>query len=292
MAWESDVKRSLTISFLIATLGTSASLMAAPKPLVMVSIPPQEWLVKSLAGDAVEIRALLASGTDPHTFEPTARQLKNAAKASMYFTQGIPFEDRLIPKLTALNPQLAVAAMDEKIKKREEGEEPGHEHGGHRHHHDPHIWLSPDRYCQMASNTATRLSAAYPDLRQTLASGLNKTVAEIRTADTRLRQKIRPGTVWVVYHPAWDYFADDYGIKLLTIEHDGKEPSARHMAQIVKLAKEKKASLVLNQPQGNQRSAQIVAKQLKVKLVAADPLDPDWPALMRRLGDLAGNPEN
>jgi len=79
-----------------------------------------------------------------------------------------------------------------------------------------------------------------------------------------------------VFHPAWGYFALDYGLIQTSIEFEGKEPSPRRLAAIVSLAKAKGAKAIFVQPQMSQRTAGTIAQAVGAKLVVADPLAEDW----------------
>jgi zinc transport system substrate-binding protein len=272
--------------------GLFALAVAAPaesaevRPVVFVSIPPQAWLVKRLAGEAVEVQALLVAGANPHTFEPGARQIKKLSEASLFLTLGLPFERPLVGRAAALNPRLAVAAADAGIAKlgaHEHGHahEPGHlccAEGG-----DPHIWLSPRLFAAVASNTVQALAQALPLPREALSQKLAETLAEIGAADRAARaaaQAMRAKT-WVVYHPSWSYFAQDYGLSLLVIEEDGKAPSARHLAEVIGQARAAGVRTVFAEAQYDARPARTLAAQLGAAVATLDPLQEDWPALMR-----------
>ena len=275
--------------FLVAALA-SAALSAAERPIVFVSIPPQAWLVKRLAGEAAEVQTLLTSGANPHTYEPTARQIKKLSEAALYLTVGLPFEVPLAARSGRLNAALKLAGMDAGIAKRGV---PGHDHGHAEPGHvcaaggDPHIWLSPRLLCAMASNTVAALEQALPQQRAALAANLEKTVAEIRAADDAVREKLRSLSVrtWVVYHPSWSYFADAYGLTMVTVEQDGKAPSARHLADVIRQTQSAGVKVVFTEPQYDRRPALTLAKQVGARLAVIDPLREDWPALMREVAE-------
>lgn len=278
-----------TIGWRCLAIGLLAALGAQARPVVFVSIPPQAWLVKRLAGDAAEVQTLLAAGVNPHTYEPNSRQLRKLAEASLYLTVGMPFEAPLAERAAALNPSLAVAAMDTGIAKRG-----AHAHG-HDHDHgapghvcggaggDPHIWLAPRLMCAMASNTVTALERALPALRPGLAGRLAATVADIRAVDDAVRERLaglRTRT-WVVYHPSWSYFAESYGLVLLAVEEDGKTPSARHLTATIRQAREAGVRVVFTEPQYDRRPVTALARQVGARLEVIDPLAEAWPELMR-----------
>jgi len=284
------MKTGLRHAFYLSGLGFILALgaMAQDRPVVFVSIPPQAWLVRRLAGEAVDVQTLLPAGANPHLYEPTARQVKSLAQASFYFTLGLPFETTLATRTTKLGGTVRVAPMDLGIAKlgaHAHGE--GCAHGTHTcggAGGDPHIWLAPHLLSAMASNTVAALAQAMPQQREALADALTKTVAEITATDEAVRQVLRsaPQRTCVVYHPSWSYFAKAYGLSLLVIEQDGKAPSARHLANVIRQAKEAGVKVVFAEPQYDLKSAQTLAKQVGAQLETVDPLQEDWPALMRK----------
>jgi zinc transport system substrate-binding protein len=262
---------------------------AAERPVVFVSISPQAWLVKRLAGESVEVQTLLSAGGNPHTFEPGARQVKKLSDATLYLTVGMPFEAALVSRASRLNPGLSVAGMDAGMAKLGGGTAHDHDAPGHvcSAEGDPHIWLSPRLFCAMASNTVTALDRVFPQWHPAFVTNLACTVAEIQESDRAVRAAVRGASVkvWAAYHPSWSYFAEDYGLTLLVIEKDGKAPPARHLAEVIGRARAAGVKVVFAEPQYDSRPAQTVAKQVGARLETLDPLQEDWPALMRELAE-------
>ena len=279
-----SLREKIVVSFFCITVSAFAH---AQKPIVFVSIPPQLWLTKQIAGDAVDIQTLLPAGANPHTFEPTAKQIKKLAEASLALTIGLEFERSLVGRAQKLNFKLVAAPVDAGIEKL----------GAHAHHThapgggcaccgtggDPHIWLSPRRYAAMASNTTAALAQLLPKDTQTFEARRDAVMSEIRKIDAEIQRALEHAAVktCVVYHPSWTYFAADYGFTLLTIEQDGKTPSAKHLATVIAKAKAENAKVVISEPQYNQRPAQTVAKQIGARVELLNSLQEDWPALLR-----------
>ncbi|NMC21187.1 MAG: zinc ABC transporter solute-binding protein, partial [Thermogutta sp.] len=89
-----------------------------------------------------------------------------------------------------------------------------------------------------------------------------------------------------VYHPAWECFAADYGLRQVAIEKDGKEPSDRELTEMRQAAAETAIKLILTQPQISSRAAEAIARTAGLRLETADPLAADPTAELRRLADL------
>lgn len=276
------VVRSVLFSGL-CTLAVGAC--AQEKPIVLVSIPPQLWLVRELVGDAVDVHCLLPAGANPHTYEPDIRQLRALSRARLALPIGMPFDRLFLQKARHLNPALVSIPVDTNIAKIAEDDAHHHEHGEtcSDSGHDPHIWLSPRRFAGVATNTALALATLVPA--SDLSNRLMRVSHTIATLDQEARKTLAPfaGKLWVVYHPSWSYFAADYNLRLLTVEADGKSPSSRHIITIVKQARAAQVKAVFTEPQYDKRYAQAVADPLKARVEVIDPLQEEWPLLMQTL---------
>jgi len=137
--------------------------------------------------------------------------------------------------------------------------------------------------CAMASNTLAALAEALPENRTQMTENLHGAMAEILAADDTVRAELKglKSRTWVVYHPSWGYFAETYGLTLLILEQDGKTPSAKHLAQVIRQAQAAGVKTVFTEPQYDKRPARILAEQIGARLTVIDPLQEDWPALMR-----------
>lgn len=270
-----------SFAFLLAAFAFTGFGAPAPKPLVLVSIPPQAWIAERLLGSNAEIRCILPVGANPHTFEPDARALVQIANAKVLLTIGMPFERRFTERLRKNNPSLRIAATDAGIAKLADG------CGDPREEGDPHIWLSPKRFATVARNSAEALDSALPAERAAIDAHLAGLLAELRAIDAELARRLAsaPCKTWVVCHPSWTYFAADYGFTLLTVEEEGKAPSARQLVAIIKAARAAKASAVYTEPRLDPRQAATLAAGFGGRVVVLDPLEQDWPALMRKVAD-------
>lgn len=263
---------------------------AGEKPIVFVSIPAQAWLVKQLAGETLEVRTFLAVGGNPHSFEPTAHQIKRLAQANLYFTIGIPFETALTTRAAKLNTALKISAMDRGIEKLG-AYALQHDHAANDHAcmagGDPHIWLAPQLMAVMASNAVATLTQVFPQDQAALSQRLRTIVSDISALDAEIRERLKPLTIrtWMVTHPSWRYFAHTYGLTLLVLEQDGKAPTARHLAQMIQKATESKVALVFAEPQFDPQPARTLARQIGARVMVIDPLREDWPALMREVAE-------
>ena len=96
------MRKALLFSLvLILALAACASPVARDEPDkldISVSILPQQWFVDQIGGDRVRTQALVGSGDDPHTYEPSPKQMTNLADSELYFTIGVEFEAVWLPR--------------------------------------------------------------------------------------------------------------------------------------------------------------------------------------------------
>lgn len=257
---------------------------------VFVSITPQSYFVEKIAGERVNVHVMVAPGASPHTYEPSSGQMKKLAEAEAYFSIGVTFEKAWLDRIRAVNPDMAVVETDRGIKKQPASRHHGHDHG-HDHDHgamDPHIWLSPPLAKLQARNILEGLTRLDPDGREAYESNYAAFITEIVELDMALRNRLAPGQAFLVYHPAWGYFADAYGLEQIPVEVDGKAPKAKQIQQIIGQAKEKGIRVVMVQPQISSRDAETIAREIDGDTVKADPLAKNWAQNLKDVAELIG----
>lgn len=263
---------------------------AAAKPVLVVTLPPQRWLVRQLAGDAVEIEVMVSPGQNPHTFEPTGRQLARLAAARGWLTIGLPFEQTLLAKIRGTTPNLAAFPMDRQVGRLAE------DRAAHGHAHadaladctagaDPHVWLSPAGMAQLATNTCAALQTLLPGQRaafnEALAAFSHRMAGLQRELEATL-QAVKGRTFWV-YHPSWGYFARSFGLVQVAVEADGREPVPRELARLVERARQARIRVLFADPQVDPRPVRSLAAQLGAEVAELDPLAEDWDTNLRHV---------
>jgi len=301
--------RALILTILWALGLTTPALAAAPEPILAAGTPPLAWLAGRVAGQPV--LALSGPGQNPHTFEPSPKQAAQLAGAKVYFSLDLPFEEKLLPKVAAANPGLKVVDLADGLDLMPAAEhghetegpahgptkaEPGHggsqAGAGHGHHHgqgelDRHVWMSP-RLCQdLARTMARELSALWPEKAAAIQANLEALLAELRALDQELAAQLQPfaGREFMVYHPAFGYFARDYGLRQVAVETGGKEPGPRRLARLIKEARQRGVKVIFVQPQFPQKSAQQVAREIGGVVEPLDDLSPEPLANWRRMAE-------
>ncbi|KXX63412.1 metal ABC transporter solute-binding protein, Zn/Mn family [Marichromatium gracile] len=285
------ITRLLCPALLAASLPAVA---AEPEPLeVFVSLAPQQTFVEAIGGDRVEVHSLVAPGESPHLFEPRPRQIAALAEADLFVRIGAPFEEGWLARLRAANPELPILDAREGIELRQlaTDHDAHHDHDhGHDHHGeiDTHIWTSPPLVRVMAGHLRDALGALDPAHAERFAANHDRFVAELDALDAEIRERL-DGLVhrrFMVYHPAWGYFAATYGLEQVAIERAGKEPGARALTALIEQARREDVRLILVQPQLDPRAAERVAEAIGGRVEVLDPLSPEYFATLRRLAAL------
>ena len=281
---------------LLLLLGAVLTAGAAPRPLVFVTIPPQRWLVRRLAGEAVEVELLVAPGHNPHTFEPAGRQFARLARARGWMTVGLPFERTLLAKARATRPGLAEYPVHAGVPRLGA---PPHPSRGHGHDvsaagaeacceaegADPHLWLAPRNMAVMATNTCHALQDIMPQEQPRLDAALAELTGALARLERELAATLAPvaGQTFWVYHPSWAYFAAAFGLRQQAVEQEGREPSGRQMARLIESARAARARVLFADPQFDPGPVRTLARQLGARVVTLDPLAEAWPENMRHV---------
>ncbi|MFT5471007.1 MAG: zinc transport system substrate-binding protein [Verrucomicrobiales bacterium] len=276
----------LVLSFLLFALAQSA--LAEIK--VAVSIVPHAGLVEAVGGEHIELTILVDEGQDPHEFTPTPRRVTAISNADVWFTAGMPFEQLLAEKITETTENLQLLDLTKGLALRGM-EEHDHDHG-HDHSHDqahgdfdPHTWLSPQLVELQLQTIASELSALDPDHADVFEANAEAFTKKIIELDQQLLARLEPlaKTKFYVFHSAFGYFADAYGLEEIAIETGGREPSPKQLTRIIADAKKDGVKLILVQPQFSQGGAERIAEAIGAKLTLVDPLGRDVLATLRSL---------
>lgn len=251
---------------------------------VFVSIAPQKYFVERIAGEHADVAVLIPSGASPHSYEPRPSQMVALSRAALFFSVGVEMEKVWLPRIAATNGNLHVVATDSgSIKLPMSSDEHAvveEQHGDHEHAvMDPHIWLSPERVKMQVHIITEALAEA-----DTLHAAYFRSHAaafehEIDLLQIRIKSIVPSDTsrrAFLTFHPSWGYFADEFLLRQMTIEIEGKEPGMQALGKIIREAKQKNIRTVLVQPQFSQQTATVIAKSLGCSVTVADPLSPDW----------------
>jgi len=269
----SPVARLAPALLVIAALCGCADREASRRPIVAVSVAPQAYFVERIAGELVEVVVMIPPGANPASYSPTVHQMQAITGAALYFKvghPGFPFERVWLDSMLSVESDIEVVDGSE---------------GAPCTAYDPHLWVAPGSVRAMATNLADALERVLPEHRETLRANLASFRSEIDSVDRELHETLDryAGRPFLVFHPSWGCFAEEYGLRQLAVEREGKEPSAHELAELIRSARDEGIRVVFVQPQHSARAASTIADAIDGRVEPLDPLASDWPQNLRRV---------
>ena len=267
------------------------------KITICVSIQPQAFFAERIGGNHVQVHTLIPAGRDPHLFEPDPQQIVTLASSRLFFKIGIPFEKYFLNKITAFNKTIDVIDCTRGITLRKIKDE--HYHQPHpdslsgekeevQHHQDAdlHIWLGVNQIKTIAANITEALVKTDPDNAADYRKNHADFLKDLDAVNTDITRILAPykGRKIFVFHPAFGYFAETYGLVQEPIELEGKSPSPKQIGQIITKARHDNVKVIFIQSQFDSKSAQTIAKAIGGSVVSMDPLARD---VLKNLVDMA-----
>ena len=294
-----------TISFLTASALAGLAIPAAGQvPRVITDIPPVQALVAQALGDLGQPVLLLDKGADAHSFQLRPSQAAALAEADLVVWIGpemTPWLDRAVEGLATDVAQLRLLEA-EGTHLRSFGEDPaedhddhadeaGHDHAaepaaedGHEHDHahdgvDPHAWLDPANAQLWLGLIAAELARLDPANAATYQANAAQAQAEVAALDARLDAALAPvrDKPFAVFHDAYGYFADHYGLTIAgTVAlGDAAPPGAAHLAELQ--ASLGKALCIFPETQHDPKMVETLAADTGLRIGGA--LDPEGAGL-------------
>jgi zinc transport system substrate-binding protein len=266
----------------------SCSSSPQTRPLVVVTILPQRDFVEQVAGEHMpDILVLIPPGASPENYEISPAQMQDIGRAKAFFKvgSGLPFEDVWLDRISKLNPQMRIVDCSNGVElmtgaahhhhedetENDTNQEGNYELGRGR---DPHIWCSPANAMIMVDNIAEGFIEIDPEHDQAYRSNAEKYKEQLKALDAEIRADFADITNrnFIIFHPAWGYFARDYDLNQIAIEIEGKEPKAADLQLLVRTADKMNLKTVFASPQFNTESAKMIAREIKGQVVYIDPL--------------------
>lgn len=232
---------------------------------IAVSIVPEIKLVQEVAGGRAQILCVIPEGGSPASYAPSPKALMQIRQASLYFTIGVASEALNIvgqlPESIKIVPLHEAAAKVYPDLMLGEGR-------------DPHIWLSPKRAIVMVQKIAEEISALDPENKAEYAKNALDYIEKLQGIDKEIQQIFAHSSqkTFMTFHPAFAYFADEYGLTMYTLEKYGKEASAKYLQECIDIAKKNDVRAIFYQKEIASRQVEAFAREIGGKAVMLNPL--------------------
>ena len=268
---------------------------------VFTSILPLKYFVEKVGGDRVSVDVLVLPGKSPATYEPTPSQVIALSSSDVFFKIGVPFEKGFMDSVESSLENLIVKDVSDNVRKRKidahhhEEEENDHHDAEHEEHeddhheegNDPHIWLSLNASRIIIDNITKTLADIDPDNSAYYEDNAENIKKEIDAEYNKISEKLKPykGKRFIVFHPSFGYFADEFGLEQIAVESGGKEPSPSYLEKIISEAKEEGIRIIIAQPEFSVKSANVIAEAIDGKVMMLNPLNPDYLETVNSIAD-------
>ena len=270
--------------FILSACGNTTQ--KSEKPILTVTLEPLRYFTESIVGDNYEVVSMVPKGSSPESYDPTPQQLVNLSKSQAYLRIGyIGFEQAWMKKLEANCPNMKVYNTSKGI---DLIRDKGHWHGDHFHEGgvEPHVWNSTQNALIIADNIYQALCELDSTHQEDYQKRLDVLKQTIRQTDANVHTLLENAdSTFLIYHPALSYFARDYGLKQVSIEEGGKEPSPAQLKALIETCRNENVHTIFVQQEFDQRNAQLIANELGVNIVSINPLSYDWVKEMIRIAE-------
>ena len=269
--------RYLLLFFALFLVGCSEQ----PAPAtITVFAAPIGAIVRSVAGDALPVYVVVPAGKDVHEYEPSPGNLAALGRGGVYIDSGLPPERRLARLVEESGGKTVVIGADIERMMSDHGHDHEHADG------DPHIWMSPANAKKLTLECAEALARLFPEHAEAFARNTADAVAELDELESEMVALLNPyaGRSFYAYHPAFGYFAAQFGLEQHAIEVDGKAPTPRQLEGLMLEMRGAGVTRIYAGDQFNLSVPQACAAQLNATLITLDPLPAD---LVGGLRDIA-----
>jgi zinc transport system substrate-binding protein len=237
---------------------------------IIASITTVADFVRQIGGNKVDVAIMVPPGYEPHTYEPTTSQMVTVSNAAAYVKvgSGIEFETAWMDDILALNSSMAVIDCAVGVEIIDE---------------DPHIWNSPANAQQMALNIYNGLIAIDPANSEYYLSNYERYISELEELKNYISGLFEgyQNRNFLIYHPAFGYFAAEYNLTQLSVEEEGKETTAQKIQDCIDAARTNHLNYVFASPYETSAYAQTIADGIEGSVLYLDPLPSIYIANMR-----------
>jgi zinc transport system substrate-binding protein len=250
---------------------------------VVASFYPMDYLAQRIGGDHVTVNDLTQPGTEPHDLELSPKQNVQLGKADLVvYLKGLqPAVDEAVAQSGVEHVAEATSYTTlEDHGTRVDGTD--HEHAPEAHGHDaaadPHIWLDPVRYAEVAQGVGDELAAADPEHEDTYRRNTKELVNDLHALDEDFAKglKGRETDTFVTTHAAFGYLAERYGLREVAvagIDPEAGSISGAHMKKLHEIIKREDVGTVFFETGASDKTATTMAVDLGVRTAVLSPLE-------------------
>lgn len=259
------------------------------RPTVAVSIFPIYDLTRRIAGPDADVHLLLPPGHNEHSFDPTPKDIEQAARAKVGVMVGLGLDAWMEKLMKDASPTARIIKVgdrvptltvkenmvgDEEADKARDGGEEDHDH--EKGAPDPHVWLNPQNARLIAKAIAEELRRADPSHAVDYSTREDQVDKSLAALDKEVEEKTATWKTrgFITFHGSFQYFAERYKLSILAViePYPGSQPSGDYIQKVLKVVKDKKVPALFSEPQLDPRPAKVIADEAKIPLGTLDPV--------------------
>lgn len=250
---------------------------------VVTTFYPMYDFAKNVVGDAGEVEMLIPAGTEPHDYEPSAKDIAKITDADVFIYNSNELEtwvkDTLEnvdhKKVTVVEAAKSIDLMEGQDEE-EASEDHDHDHD-HEHELDPHVWLDPVLAEKEVETIRDALIKKYPDQKEIFEKNASAYLTKLSELDKEYQEAFAnaKNKTFVTQHAAFGYLAKQYGLTQESIAgiSPDQEPSPSRLAELKKYVEANHISVIYFESSASSKVAETLAKETGVELVVLNPLE-------------------
>lgn len=253
---------------------------------VVTTFYPMYDFAKNVVGDAGDVQLLIPAGTEPHDYEPSAKDIAKITDADVFVYNSHELETWVKDVLENVDEKkVAVVEAAGSIdlmagaahEHDHDGEEADHDEHDHDHELDPHVWLDPVLAQKEVEAIRDALVEKYPDKKETFEKNATAYIEKLKELDTKYKEAFASAKnkTFVTQHAAFGYLAKQYGLTQESIAgiSPDQEPSPSRLAELKKYIKEHNVSVIYFETSASSKVAETLARETNVELAVLNPLE-------------------
>ncbi|MFS1254481.1 metal ABC transporter solute-binding protein, Zn/Mn family [Enterococcus lactis] len=249
---------------------------------IVTTFYPIYDFTKEIVGDEGNVKLLIPAGTEPHDFEPSAKERAEISDADVFVYNSSDMEffvDSLKDSVDSKQTLMIEAAKgidrleSQETDEHEESEE-GHDHA---HEYDPHVWLDPVLAIKEVRTIAGELGEKYPDKKEIFTKNADAYIKKLEALDQKYSEELKNATnrTFVTQHAAFAYLANQYNLEQVAISgvSPDQEPTPSRLAELKEFVKKNNIKVIYFEENASSKVAETLSNETGVKLEVLNPLE-------------------
>ncbi|MFU0786160.1 MAG: Zinc ABC transporter substrate-binding protein [Enterococcus gilvus] len=281
---------TVVLSILLTACGSQEKKEASSegKLQVMTTFYPMYEFTKQVVGNKGEVELLIPAGTEPHDFEPSAKDLAKISDSDVFVYNSPELETwtkNLTDTVDTKKTEIIQASKDIKLMEgtahdhedTHDHDSDEHDEHGHSHDLDPHVWLDPALAIKEVEMIRDQLSKKYPEDKAAFEKNASKYIEELKALDADYQSAFKEAKnkTFVTQHAAFGYLANQYGLTQEAIAgiSPDQEPSPSRLSELKHYVEDHHVKVIYFEENASSKVAETLSKETGVKLEVLNPLE-------------------